>query len=197
MECTIYEGRVGDEAQVLVAEENETVDVTQQCSQENRLDWCDESESFNYETASILENETEREGGKTLGVVCNSRRDVDNRCYTLGLWCNPLNRQLSIPLPSSFQSSIPQPVIQFQGVVSCPFVPQTFALSHCQTQCPMDSSEIGQHRCCIRHQSLDSWKESPVSHEEDQTMDNRMEHSAESNSPSRSKEHDGGCPLKT
>ncbi|KAH7828119.1 putative Transposon Ty3-G Gag-Pol polyprotein [Monocercomonoides exilis] len=40
-------------------------------------------------------------------------------------------------------------------------------------------------------------KESPGSYEEDQTMNNRMEHSAESNSPPRSKELCSGCPLKT
>ncbi|KAH7829110.1 uncharacterized protein MONOS_9955 [Monocercomonoides exilis] len=166
-------------------------------SQENRLDWCDESESFNHGTATILEDETKREGGKTVGVICSSRHDVDNRCCTPGLWCNPSNRQLSVPLPSSFQSSIPQPVIQYQRDVRCPFGTQTFTLSHSQTQYPKDSSEIRQHDGCLRHQSMGSWSESPFSAEENPKDDNGMEYSTESNSSPRGKEHDSGCTLET
>ncbi|KAH7817038.1 uncharacterized protein MONOS_10876 [Monocercomonoides exilis] len=110
MEDSCDEGLSGDEAQVLVAKENKTVDEfgiegnidndnrlritrwrnqrnsirlrrrfsaheqivqgTQQRSHVNRLDWCDESEPFNQGTAAILENETEKEEGKTFQAQC-------------------------------------------------------------------------------------------------------------------------------
>ncbi|KAH7820965.1 uncharacterized protein MONOS_1756 [Monocercomonoides exilis] len=178
------------------ASNEQIIQGSQQSSEEGRMEYDDESQPLDHQADSWMEDETEREGGKTLDIVCNSRRDVDNRCFTSGLWCNPPNRQLSVPLSPTFQQGFYQPILQLQGDVGCLNGPQALPSPYPGAPHTHNPAKIRQHDGGLRHQSLGSGSESSLSSEENPKDDNRMEHSDEGCSPTGNKEHDSRRTLK-
>ncbi|KAH7825216.1 uncharacterized protein MONOS_1972 [Monocercomonoides exilis] len=170
---------------------------TQQSSEEGRIKCDDESQPFDHQADIWMEGKANQEGAKTMDIIRRPPGCSFYGCGTPGLWIHAKNQRRLVPLSPTVQQGLCQPILQFQGEVSCLNGTQVLPPPHPWAPHTHNLAKIRQHDGGLRHQSLCSWSESPFSTKENTTNDNRMEYSDESCSPPGSKERDSGCLIKT